>query len=116
MLVRFLSRMQNDVEAHHKSVQHAGQQQKIPDALLMADELAAQAEEEGKIRIWNKLQSSAEQFSSTYRGADLLQDYLCELLLLYVKVVSLAVESCRQGCMTILSASYSYNYLHPHSA
>ena len=47
----------------------AGQQQKIPEALIMGDEQAAQAEEKGKERIWNKLQLRAEQFSSAYRGA-----------------------------------------------
>ncbi|KAL3143108.1 hypothetical protein ABBQ38_003381 [Trebouxia sp. C0009 RCD-2024] len=45
-----------------------GQQQKIPEALLMGDNLAAEAEEKGRERIWNKLQLHAEQFSSAYRA------------------------------------------------
>lgn len=50
----------------------AGQQQKIPEALLMGDNLAAEAEEKGRERIWNKLQLHAEQFSSAYRGMTIL--------------------------------------------
>lgn len=46
----------------------AGQQQRIPDSLVMGDDLAAEAEAVGETRIWNRLQGLAAEFSRAYDG------------------------------------------------
>lgn len=45
-----------------------GQQQRIPESLVMAEDMAAEAEAAGESRVWNKLQQLAADFSKAYDG------------------------------------------------
>lgn len=78
----------------------AGQQQKIPAALLMGDDQAAEAEEKGKERIWNKLHLHAEQFSSAYRGV------ACSGILKLVSSSLFFNIDTQTGAHDVLSASH----------
>lgn len=63
------ARLHNGANATNEASETStGQQQRIPESLVMVEDMAAEAEAAGNTRIWNKLQQLAADFSKAYDG------------------------------------------------